>query len=113
GVGASVSERYILDRIRNQEQGGSVALTLRDPSKMLEKARVPVATDGKLELELKAIEDTGVAVGGGLTFIDLASSSASPVDDFYNGMEVLITANTGAGQRRVITDYVGESRRCT
>jgi hypothetical protein len=110
--GAPAEERYIIDRIRNQEKGGSVSLTLRDPTKMLEKAKIPVATDGKLQAEIKAIADTGIARGGANTSIDLAAT-ASAVDDTYNGMEVLITANTGAGQRRVITDYVGETRRCT
>ena len=38
---------------------------------------------------------------------------ASAVDDYYNGMIVYIVDNTGKGQARLITDYVGMSRLAT
>jgi hypothetical protein len=53
-----------------------------------------------------------MALGGGSTYIDLATD-AEAVDDYYNGMEVYIYSGVGSGQRRVITDYVGSSRRAT
>lgn len=40
-------------------------------------------------------------------------TSASATNDYYNGMVILIVSGTGAGQSRVITDYVGASKVAT
>ncbi len=53
--------------------------------------------------------------------VDSATSSTivfdaagmSAVDDFYNGMIVLVYAGAGLGQSRVITDYVGSTKSAT
>ena len=55
---------------------------------------------------------TGTAQAGASTTITLAST-ASAVDDFYNGLTLYITSGTGAGQSRVITDYVGSTKVAT
>jgi hypothetical protein len=40
-------------------------------------------------------------------------ASASAVDDFYNGLFIVIFSGTGAGQVRPITDYVGATKVAT
>ena len=41
------------------------------------------------------------------------TDTVSSVDDYYNGMTILIYSGTGAGESRNITDYVGSSRTIT
>lgn len=53
----------------------------------------------------------GTASAGGATSITLTGGSA--VDDYYNGMVVTIDSGTGAGQSKVITDYVGSTKVAT
>lgn len=52
---------------------------------------------------------SGTAQGGASTTITL-DAGASAVDDFYNNGIVAITAGTGAGQSRIISDYVGSTK---
>lgn len=58
------------------------------------------------------ITDHGVAQAGGAATITLAATSSS-TDDIYTGQTVLIRTSTGAGQARLITDYVGATRVAT
>lgn len=55
---------------------------------------------------------TGTATSGTTSTIVLPSG-ASSVNDFYNGMTIKITAGTGIGQTRTISDYVGINRTVT
>lgn len=55
---------------------------------------------------------SNTAQAGGATTITL-DASASAVDDFYNGASILLTGGTGAGQFRIITDYVGATKIAT
>lgn len=50
------------------------------------------------------------ATGGGADYVTL-DAGASAADDFYNGKTVILKTGTGAGQARVITDYIGSSKR--
>lgn len=52
------------------------------------------------------------AQAGASTTITL-DASASAVDDFYNNQKIFITAGTGAGQGRIISDYVGATKVAT
>jgi hypothetical protein len=52
------------------------------------------------------------AQAGGASTITL-DASASAVDDFYNGTQILLTGGTGAGQARIATDYVGATKVLT
>jgi hypothetical protein len=54
----------------------------------------------------------GTAQAGANTTITL-DASASAVDDFYNNARIFITAGTGAGQGRFISDYVGATKVAT
>ena len=54
----------------------------------------------------------GTAQAGAGTTITL-DAGASAVDDFYNNTLVVITAGTGAGQARFISDYVGATKVAT
>lgn len=54
----------------------------------------------------------GTAQAGGASTITLASA-ASASNDAYNGSTVTIVAGTGAGQTRIVTDYVGATRVAT
>jgi hypothetical protein len=55
---------------------------------------------------------TGTAQAGASTTITL-DSGASATDDIYNGSTVTINGGTGAGQVRVISDYVGSTKVAT
>lgn len=52
------------------------------------------------------------ATAGAAATITL-DASASAVDDFYNDALILLVANTGSGQFRRITDYVGSTKVAT
>lgn len=106
-----LDELYIIDNIAI-ENSGQVKITLKDPLKLADMTTLPLPTSGAILAETKAIENAGNAAAGGATTITLAVG-ASALDDYYNGMEVYVYANTGAGQRRVITDYVGATRVAT
>ncbi len=55
---------------------------------------------------------TGTAQAGTSTTITL-DASALANDDIYNGSTITITGGTGAGQIRVISDYVGSTKVAT
>jgi len=57
-------------------------------------------------------EPDGTAQGGASTTITLAAA-ASATDDIYNGQAILVQEGTGAGQSRVVTDYVGATKVAT
>lgn len=54
--------------------------------------------------------DTGVMQSGSTSTTAKLRAGASAVDDIYNGATVYITAGTGAGQFREITDYTGATK---
>lgn len=58
---------------------------------------------------LPAISVTGTAAGGSTSTIVLAADS-STTTDYYNGMFLKITNNTGQGQTRKITSYDGSTK---
>jgi hypothetical protein len=106
------TELYAIDAIRGPDASWRITLVLSDAIKLLDRNKVPKVTDGKLIVALPATSFSGVAAGGSATTIVLPGS-ASAVDDFYNGEEVAILQNTGAGQRKVASDYVGATRTLT
>lgn len=55
---------------------------------------------------------TGTAQTGSSSTITLSTSSSSQ-NDVYNGMKIRITAGTGSGQVRTISDYVGSTKVAT
>lgn len=56
---------------------------------------------------------TGTADAGAATSIDLETGVADTNDDFYNHTVIIITAGTGQGQERIITDYTGSTQQAT
>lgn len=58
------------------------------------------------------IQNTGTAQAGSASTITLAAG-ASGDDDAYNTFVVRITAGTGSGQERVVSDYVGATKVAT
>ena len=58
------------------------------------------------------VSDEGTAQAGDATTITLATT-ASTINDVYNGSLVTIQAGTGSGQTREILDYVGATRVAT
>lgn len=107
-----ITELYVIDAVRGPDGNGNVTLVLSDPIKLTDNTKIPVPTDGKLAVDLKAIEQSGTAQAGGAATITLPTT-ASAVDNYYNGMEVYIAENTGAGQRRIVSAYVGATRVAT
>ena len=73
----------------------------------------PSAVSGNITLTASATHhDSGSAQAGTSTTITLKSTS-SATNDIYNGMYVTITSGTGAGQIRIIEDYVGSTKVAT
>jgi hypothetical protein len=73
----------------------------------------PSAVSGNITLTTTSSKhDTGTAQAGTSTSITLKSSSSSS-DDYFNGLYITITGGTGAGQVRIITDYVGSTKVAT
>lgn len=107
------TELYVISAIQGPDASGKVKVVLADAVRLLDTARIPLPTDGKLLNELKALADAGTAQAGSTATTIKLRADASAVDDAYNGMEVYLTGNTGAGQRRVVTDYVGSTRVAT
>ena len=56
-----------------------------------------------------SLTGTGFAAGSDATHIQLAAT-ANPTADHYNTFVITITAGTGAGQTRTISDYVGSTQ---
>ena len=106
------TELYIIESIKGPDSNGNVNVVLSDITKGLDKNQLPLSCDGKLTADIKAVEHTAFAVAGAATNITLAAT-ASPIDGAYNGMECYIKQNTGTGQRKVITAYVGATRVAT
>lgn len=73
----------------------------------------PSAVSGNITLTASTTHhDSGSAQAGTSTTITL-KSTASATNDIYNGMYVTITSGTGAGQIRIIEDYVGSTKVAT
>jgi hypothetical protein len=106
-----IDELYVIDKVAGPDRDG-VDLTLKDPIKLIDRTKVPVPTDGKLTVQVSDYAHRGTVAGASSTTVVL-EGAASATDDAYTGMEVYISAAQGAGQRRTITDYVGESRTAT
>lgn len=111
--GAFQTELYVITAIQGPDAQGKVKVILSDAVRLLDTARIPLPTDGKAVAELRAYADAGTAQVGSTATTIVLRSEASAIDDAYNGMEVYLAGNTGAGQRRTITDYVGATRTAT
>jgi hypothetical protein len=95
--------------------------------KEVNETAVTDTTAGRLDVNAEAVNDVTAAAAGlanayqGLDHqVNVASATASTVvfddaaligtDDYYNGMIVQVYSGTGAGQSRLITDYVGGTK---
>lgn len=73
----------------------------------------PSAVSGNITLTTTSSKhDTGSAQAGTSSTITLKAAS-SAIDDYYNGLYITITGGTGAGQIRIIEDYVGSTKVVT
>lgn len=73
----------------------------------------PSAVSGNITLTTTASKhDTGTAQAGTSTTITLKAASSS-TNGYYNGLYITITGGTGAGQIRIIEDYVGSTKVAT
>jgi hypothetical protein len=106
------TELFVIDAVKGPDSGGAITLVLSDPLKIADRNVCPAATDGALVVALPAVSDAGTAQAGGASTITLRTA-ASAVDSAYNTQEVYITSGVGAGQRRVISGYVGATRVAT
>ena len=74
----------------------------------------PSATTGNITITASSVTtDSGVAQAGGASTITLKSASSYTSDDDPNGMWITLTAGTGSGQERYISDYVGSTKVAT
>lgn len=106
------TELYVIDSIAGPDAKGEVRITLKDPLKLADRNKIPAPTDGKLLTALANIAHAGLVQAATSSTVTL-SAEASALDGAYTGMEVYIVTNTGAGQRRTITGYVGATRVAT
>ena len=106
------TQLFIIDSVRGPDDSGAVTLVLSDVLKIADRNVLPAATDGALAADLPAITNSGTAQAGAASTITLATA-ASAVDGAYNTQGVYIASGTGAGQRRVISGYVGATRVAT
>lgn len=118
-------EQYIVQRIAGPDPAGRVSITLADRTKLLDNAKAPAPSKGKLSqlvrevgpypsgtqfrAGLKAHELLVYCQSGGASTVQFGED-AEPIDHYYIGFEVMIIDGTGAGQQRVITSYTGETR---
>lgn len=68
-------------------------------------------TAGSAGARLYTIRSNTAQAGSGTTIT--LDASASAVDDFYNNQSLFIVSGTGAGQGRIIEDYVGSTKVAT
>lgn len=54
--GQFVDELYVIDSIRGPDRNGSVTITLKDPIKLTDRAKIPTPTDGKLNASINATD---------------------------------------------------------
>ena len=74
----------------------------------------PSATSGNVTLTASSVTtDNGTAQGGTSTTITLKSATSYTTDDACNGFSLHITSGTGAGQHRLISDYVAATKIAT
>lgn len=71
------------------------------------KAEVQSEVDDALAAAMYLRRNTAQAGAAGTITLD---ASASATDDLYNGLAVLIVSGAGAGQARLILDYVGSTK---
>lgn len=105
-------ELFVIASISGPDTNGNVSVVLTDAIKTLDQNMLPVSTTGALSADCAAIAESSVAAAADATHITL-DANASALDSFYNGMEVYVTQNTGSGQRRTISAYVGATRVAT
>lgn len=94
------------------DNAGGSALTVADIADGVwdeaASGHVSAGTFGRLAQVIR--DNTAQAGAAGTITLD-ASASAS--DDFYNNTIIQITGGTGAGQSRIISDYVGSTKVAT
>lgn len=73
----------------------------------------PSAISGKITLTASTAALAGTAQAGSTSTSIRLASTASAVNDFYNGQFVRTTGGTGSGQVRQIIDYDGTTKQAT
>ena len=74
----------------------------------------PDAVSGNVTITASSVTtDTGTAQAGTTTTITLKAATSYTTDDACNGFSIHITAGTGSGQHRHITDYVASTKIAT
>jgi len=95
---------------------GQTLVWQQGPAKMVRALMysrvVDASSNGYVNIRQGSAVTTGTATAGAATTITLAAGS-SDTDDYYNNMWIRITAGTGVGQSRKITDYVGSTKVAT
>jgi len=106
------TETFVVEALRGPDAQGRVTLALSDVLKLADRNVVPASTSGKLQADLKAVENRNFVQSATSTTVGL-HPDASAFDGAYVGFELYIEAGVGEGQRRTITAYVGASRQAT
>lgn len=97
------------EALNNAAAGGATPAAIADA--VWDEATSGHLTSGTFGQAQNTIR-ANTAQGGGGTTITL-DAGASAIDDFYNFTIVFVTGGTGAGQSRMISDYVGATKVAT
>lgn len=79
----------------------------------VEVSSLPYASLDTALLGVLGVVRRNTAVAGGAATAIVLDASASATDDDYNGYVVYLASGTGAGQERMIIDYVGATKTAT
>jgi hypothetical protein len=111
----SVQRDKRIEAVVGANQVGTMAVkdfVVADEQVALNTAGAPKVKTGTAGGTTTTAMGDGTAQAGANTTITLAAG-ASATDDYYNGATIQVIAGTGAGQSRVITDYVGSTKVAT
>ena len=62
--GAPITERFVIDSMKGPSANGEVSITIKDPTKLLDKAKAPTPSSGKLAVPL-LLTDMQLTLGAG------------------------------------------------
>ncbi len=114
-VGAAGDERVRIPAVEGQTYYLRVRASTANPD-AVNVYNINVVNDAPpvaYGLELNDLVASGTIVNSISAVSFIGPASLSTVDDFYNGKWVYITAGARAGERALVTDYVGATRTFT
>lgn len=107
---ATSSGMYYLDLTSSEMDADTVAVIVKTSTSGAKTTTLIINPRRPLDVSMIPYTLVGTAQSGGTDKIRLASSGPSATNDYYVGQVVTIISGTGAGQSRLIVDYVGADK---